>query len=93
MKIADNRIPTRRLDVLPPCRVAFSATSHKKNNTEGASNREADKHTLAQRRAARPPMDYLRRGESNQWAPKTPTQGCDLVARLAKSRKVVERLA
>jgi len=29
------------------------ATSHKKNNTEDPNNRAADKHKLAQRRAAR----------------------------------------
>src|SRR5262249_20825995 len=47
------RIPTRRLDVLPPCRSALSATSHEKNNTEDPSSRAADKHKLAQRRAIR----------------------------------------
>jgi hypothetical protein len=47
-----SKIPTRR-DVLPPCRSALSATSHKKNNIEAPSNREADKHKLAQRQAAR----------------------------------------
>ena len=39
------------LALLKPSRSAY-ATSHKKNNTEDPSNREADKHTLAQRRAA-----------------------------------------
>jgi transposase len=34
-------------------RLAFSATNHKKNYTEDPSNREADKHKLAQRRTAR----------------------------------------
>ena len=41
------------LALLKPSRSALSATSHKKNNTEDPSNREADKHKLAQRRAAR----------------------------------------
>jgi hypothetical protein len=39
--------------VLPPCRSVPSATSHKKNNTEDPSSREADKHKLAQRPAGR----------------------------------------
>jgi hypothetical protein len=37
----------------PRSGAGLTATSHKKNNTEDPSNRESDKHKLAQRRAGR----------------------------------------